>query len=34
LNGVDSATATLGANQIGGARWRSSSVVVLSGAFS
>ena len=33
VNGADSATATLGANQMGGARWRSASVVVLSGAF-
>lgn len=34
VNGVDSATATLAANQLGGAHWRSSSVVILSGAFS
>ena len=33
VNGTDSATATLGSNQMGGARWRSASVVVLSGAF-
>lgn len=33
VNGTNSATATLGSNQIGGARWRSASVVVLSGAF-
>lgn len=33
VNGSDAATATLGANQMGGARWRSASVVVLSGAF-
>lgn len=32
--GVDSATATLAANQMGGAHWRSASVVVLAGAFS
>lgn len=33
VNGVDSATATLPANTSGGAIWRSSTVVVLSGAF-
>jgi hypothetical protein len=33
VNGTDSASATLAANQMGGAYWRSSSVVVLSGAF-
>lgn len=32
--GVDSATATLAANEMGGAHWRSASVVVLAGAFS
>lgn len=32
VNGVDSATATLAANQMGGAHYRSASVVVLSGA--
>jgi hypothetical protein len=34
VNGVDSATATLAANQMGGAHWRSSSVCVLTGAVS
>ena len=34
VNGVDSASATLSANQMGSAHWRSASVVVLSGAFS
>lgn len=34
LNGVDSATATLAANQLGSVHYRSASVVVLSGAFS
>ncbi len=34
VNGVDSASATLSANQMGGAHWRSASVVVLTGAFS
>lgn len=34
VNGVDSATATLSANQMGGAHWRTASVVVLTGAFS
>lgn len=34
LNGTDSATATLAANQIGCVHYRSSTVVVLSGAFS
>lgn len=33
VNGVDSASATLAANQMGGAYWRSSTVVVLSGEF-
>lgn len=32
VNGVDSATATLGARQIGGAAWETASVVYLSGA--
>ena len=32
VNGVDSATATLAANQMGGAYWRSSSVCILTGA--
>ena len=34
VNGVDSASATLSANQQGSAHWRSASVVVLNGAFS
>lgn len=34
LNGVDAATATLAANQLGSVHYRSASVVVLSGAFS
>ena len=34
VNGTDSATATLAANQIGGAHWRSSTVCVLTGAVS
>lgn len=34
LNGVDSATATLAANQLGSVHYRSASVVVLAGAFS
>ncbi len=34
VNGTDSATATLAANQMGAAHWRSASVVVLTGAFS
>lgn len=34
VNGVDSASATLSANQMGSAYWRSASVVVLAGAFS
>lgn len=34
VNGTDSASATLAANQMGTAHWRSSTVVVLSGAFS
>ena len=34
VNGADSASATLSANQMGSAYWRSASVVVLSGAFS
>lgn len=34
LNGTDSATATLAANQLGAVHYRSASVVVLSGAFS
>jgi len=34
VNGVDSATATLAANQMGSAYWRSSTVVVLAGGFS
>lgn len=34
VNGVDSASATLSANQMGGAHWRTASVVVLTGAFS
>lgn len=33
VNGTDSASATLSANQMGSAYWRSNSVVVLSGAF-
>lgn len=33
VNGTDSASATLAANQMGGAYWRSATVVVLSGAF-
>lgn len=33
VNGTDSATATLAANQIGGMHWRSASVVILTGAF-
>lgn len=33
VNGTDSASATLSANQMGGAYWRSASVVVLTGAF-
>lgn len=33
LNGTDSATATLAANQLGSVHYRSASVVVLSGAF-
>ncbi|MEQ1491719.1 MAG: hypothetical protein ABL932_14345 [Terricaulis sp.] len=34
VNGTDSATATLAANQIGAVHYRSASVVVLTGAFS
>ena len=34
VNGTDSASATLTANMMGSAHWRSASVVVLSGAFS
>lgn len=34
VNGTDSASATLAANQMGAAHWRSSTVVVLTGAFS
>jgi hypothetical protein len=34
VNGADSASATLAANQMGGAHWRTASVVVLCGAFS
>jgi len=33
VNGVDSASATLAANQMGSAYWRSATVVVLAGAF-
>jgi hypothetical protein len=33
VNGVDSASATLAAHQLGSAYWRSSTVVVLAGAF-
>lgn len=33
VNGADSASATLSANMMGSAYWRSASVVVLSGAF-
>lgn len=33
VNGTDSATATLPANTMGGAQWRSASVVILTGAF-
>lgn len=33
VNGVDSASATLAANQGGGAHWRTTSVVMLTGAF-
>ncbi len=33
VNGTDSASATLAANQMGSAYWRSSTVVVLAGAF-
>jgi len=33
VNGIDSASATLAANQMGGVHWRSASVAVLSGAF-
>jgi len=33
VNGTDSATATLAANQMGGMHWRSSTVVILTGAF-
>jgi len=33
VNGVDVASATLAANQIGGAHWRTASVVILTGAF-
>lgn len=34
VNGTDSASATLAANQMGTAHWRSSTVVVLAGSFS